>query len=297
MFNTGFEFTVTSYNINKKEFQWNTTFNFSTLKNEVTKLAPGITDIIGTTASLEQTNRTLVGYPIGMIFGVETRGVDPDEGKRIFVKADGTLVTYQHRAATGHFNWEDLESGALATAANVAADGKPLGSPIPKFYGGIDNNFVIGKFDFSLGLTYALDFYVYNGSKAGLRDQRYWNNVSNVYPDSWKNPGDITNIPRVIYGDNISNGSSMVISENVEKGDYMKVRNFNFGYTFKNFLPSLGFQSIRVYTQIFNAYVLTKYSGSDPEVSSNGNANLTPGVDRNTAPQARSYTFGLNINF
>jgi TonB-linked SusC/RagA family outer membrane protein len=297
MYNTGVEFSLTSYNINTKKFQWNTTINFSTLKNEVTALAPTVPYITGTTSGLENTNRTMVGYPIGEIFGVQTMGVDPAEGRRIFMKADGSLVTYQHRAATGHFNWENLGSGTSAVAANVAADGKPLGSPIPKFYGGIDNNFTWGNFDFSLGLTYALDFVVYNGSKAGLRDQRYWNNAENVYPDSWKKPGDITNIPRVIYGDNVSNGSTMVISENVERGDYMKVRSVNLGYTFKNVLPNIGLQSIRVYTQVFNAFVFTKYTGSDPEVSANGNANLTPGVDRNTAPQARSYTFGVNISF
>jgi TonB-dependent starch-binding outer membrane protein SusC len=43
--------------------------------------------------------------------------------------------------------------------------------------------------------------------------------------------------------------------------------------------------------------VFTKYTGSDPEVSANGNSNLAPGVDRNTAPQARSYSFGINVTF
>jgi hypothetical protein len=77
----------------------------------------------------------------------------------------------------------------------------------------------------------------------------------------------------------------------------MKVRSISAGYTLKNILPEVGFQSVRIYGQIFNAFVLTKYTGSDPEVSTNGNSNLTPGVDRNTAPQARSYTLGLNITF
>jgi TonB-linked SusC/RagA family outer membrane protein len=297
MYNKGIEFSMTSYNINAKNFQWNTTFNFSTLKNEVTALAPGVPYITGTTSGSEVTNRTMVGYPIGMIFGVRSMGVDQLEGRRIILKADGSLVAYQHKAPAGHFNWENLGSGTSAVAPSVAADGVPLGSPIPKFYGGIDNNFTLGSLDISLGLTYSLDFYVYNGSKAGLRDQRYWNNASNVYPDSWKQPGDITNIPRVIYGDNLSNGSALVMSENVERGDYLKVRSFSVGYTFKNILPAFGFQSIRLYAQVFNAWVFTKYTGSDPEVSSNGDANLTPGIDRNTAPQARSYSFGLNINF
>jgi hypothetical protein len=52
-----------------------------------------------------------------------------------------------------------------------------------------------------------------------------------------------------------------------------------------------------VYAQLFNAFVFTKYTGSDPEVSTNGGANLTPGIDRNSAPQARTYTLGLSVNF
>ena len=59
----------------------------------------------------------------------------------------------------------------------------------------------------------------------------------------------------------------------------------------------MNIERIMVYAQAFNAYVFTKYSGSDPEVSTNTDSNLAPGVDRNTAPQARTYTFGVNVSF
>jgi hypothetical protein len=97
--------------------------------------------------------------------------------------------------------------------------------------------------------------------------------------------------------DNVSNGSSIPIFENVERGDYMKVRSVSLGYTIKKLPADIGIEKIRVYAQVFNAFVLTNYTGSDPEVSANGNSNLTPGIDRNTAPQARSYSFGVNISF
>jgi hypothetical protein len=77
----------------------------------------------------------------------------------------------------------------------------------------------------------------------------------------------------------------------------MKVRNVSLGYTFKNIPTVIGIEKIRLYAQVFNALVITNYTGSDPEVSANGNSNLTPGIDRNTAPQARSYSFGVNISF
>jgi hypothetical protein len=83
----------------------------------------------------------------------------------------------------------------------------------------------------------------------------------------------------------------------LEKGDYMKVRNISAGYTFKK-LPSVtNIGSIRVYAQIFNLHTFTKYTGSDPEISSNGDSNLSPGCDRNSAPQARTFTLGLSVNF
>jgi TonB-dependent starch-binding outer membrane protein SusC len=161
----------------------------------------------------------------------------------------------------------------------------------------LDNSFTYKNFDLNIGLTYALGFEIYNGSKAGLRDQRWWNNTVEVYEKAWRNPGDITNIPKPIFNDNVSNGSTMVLSENVEKGDYMKVRNLSAGYTFKSIPGSFGIDRVRVYAQIFNAFVFTGYTGSDPEVSTNANSNLTPGVDRNTVPQARTYSFGVNVSF
>jgi TonB-linked SusC/RagA family outer membrane protein len=305
MFNKGVELTLTSYNISKKDFQWNTSLNVTTLKNEVTALAPGVEFLIGT-SQLEVTNRTLVGHPIGMIWGVQTEGVDPQTGRRVFLRRNINPATkevtyskvyYNHQPGTPTSGWRN-EDGTASRGINITDDGVALGSPIPKVYGGIDNNLTYKNWDLGIGLTYGLGFYIYNGSKAGLRDQRNWNNSVEVYEKAWKNPGDITDIPRPVWGDNISNGSSMVQSQNVEKGDYLKVRNLSLGYTFQNqLLGSAGIKSVRLYSQVFNAFVFTNYTGADPEISSNGGANLTPGVDRNTIPQARTVSAGLNISF
>jgi TonB-dependent starch-binding outer membrane protein SusC len=298
MYNKGFELSLTSFNISKRDFQWTTTLNLSTLKNEVTALAPGIPYITGYSGgTTETTNRTMVGYPIGMIFGVRTNGVDPDNGRRIFLDKDGREVLYSNYVPVGQSNWTYRDDSTTAPAISIANDGKPLGSPLPKFYGGLDNSLIYKGLDFNMSLTYAFGFYDYFGSKAGLRDQRFWNNSVEVYETAWKNPGDITDIPKPMFGDNVSNGSTMVASQNVEKGNYVKVRNLSIGYTFNKLPAKLGIQSVRLYSQIFNAWVFTKYTGSDPEVSTNGDTNLSPGVDRNTAPQARTYTFGINVNF
>jgi hypothetical protein len=232
MFNKGLELTLTSYNIAKPNFSWTTTLNFSTLKNEVTALAPGVTELLGVTGGLETTSKTVIGQPIGNILAVETRGVDPETGRRIYVNKDGkeVLFYFENSSAT---RWQYRDGSGNAPAITAASDAKVMGSPLPKYYGGLDNSLAYKGFDFSMNLTFAFGFKIYNGSKAGLRDQRWWNNSVEVYETAWENPGDKTNIPKPVMNDNISNGSSFPITENIEDGSYVKVRNLSLGYTIK----------------------------------------------------------------
>ena len=146
-------------------------------------------------------------------------------------------------------------------------------------------------------MNYAGGNYIYNGSQAGLRDQRFWNNSTDVL-DRWTETNTGGSIPRVVFGDNISNGSAIPISENVEKGDFLRIRNITLGYRLPvRLLERANIASLRVYGTANNAFLFTGYSGTDPEVSTNGNINLSPGVDRNTVPMARSFSVGVNVGF
>ncbi len=294
MYNKGIELGLASTNIDKKDFVWSSDINYSYIKNEVTALAAGNSDIVGTTSSLERTNITRVGYSVGCIYAVKTAGVNPENGQRIFINKNGEQVQYSHIVPAGKSKWTYLD-GSTAKAIS-AEDAVIIGSAIPKWFGGFNNTFTFkNMLDLNVGITFSGGNYIYNGSKAGMRDQRFWNNGEEVL-DRWTTPGQKTDIPRVVYGDNVSNGSSFPISENVERGDFLKLKTISLGYKFgKRFLEKTKMTSLRVYVQVTNIYTLTKYTGSDPEVSVNGNSNLTPGVDRNSVPQARTYTFGINL--
>ncbi|MCX8020738.1 MAG: TonB-dependent receptor, partial [Chitinophagaceae bacterium] len=204
---------------------------------------------------------------------------------------------YNHAAPVAS-RWTLVSTGAVAPRApDQANDGIIIGPALPKWQGGFDNTFRYKNFDLNILLFFSGGNYVYNGSKAGLRDQRSWNNAKEVL-NRWQKPGDVTNIPRVVFGDNISNGSGIVISENVEKGDFIKGRNITLGYTApKVITDKLGISSLRFYVQMQNAFTITKYTGFDPETSSNGNGFGNPSVDRNSVPQARSINAGFNIGF
>ena len=193
--------------------------------------------------------------------------------------------------------WTYLDGTIAPRAPDQAADGVVIGPALPTWTGGWDNTFRYKNFDFNILLFFSGGNYVYNGTKAGLRDNRNWNNSVETL-NRWQKPGDITNIPKPVFGDNLSNGSGIVISENVEKGDFLKARNLSIGYTLPaNVLQKARISSFRIYAAVTNAFVVTDYSGFDPEVSSNGNNNSSPGVDRNSVPQSRTLTFGVSLGF
>jgi hypothetical protein len=261
----------------------------------VLSLAPGV-NFITTATSLETPSITLPGYPVGMIYVIETRGVDPATGRRIFVRADGRELLYNHGAPTAS-RWTFRDDGTVAPPINPGLDQKPWKNSVPKYYGGWDNTFRYGNFELNALLTYQLGFYVYNGTRASVLDQRFWNSTTEVLK-RWQKPGDITNIPRLVYGDNISNGSGNPISENAQKGDFLKLRNLTLAYNLPNSITTkAGIASLRFYLSGQNMFIITDYQGPDPEVSSNGNGNLNQGVDRNTVANGRVITVGVNVGF
>ena len=193
----------------------------------------------------------------------------------------------------------------MSRAAGQALDAVIIGPALPKYFGGFDNTFRYKAFDLNVLLYFSGGNYVYNGSKAGLHDNRNWNNAKDAL-ERWQKAGDNAKWPKVIFGDNISNGSGLVVSNNVEKGDFVKIRNVSLGYSLpKAVTDRIHISGARFYASVLNAYTFTKYTGFDPEVQANNGAgvaseqvtNGAPSVDRNSAPLARTLNVGLNINF
>ncbi|MFT4031087.1 MAG: TonB-dependent receptor [Siphonobacter sp.] len=296
MYNRGIEVGISGNVIRKGNFSWDVTLNYTHVNNKVTALADGNADIIGYThTSANSTNVTRVGYSIGSLYGAKTAGVNPENGQRIFINAAGEQVQYSASVASGESNWTYLD-GTKASAIS-ASDYYLLGNALPKWYGGFVNNFKYRDFDFTLNFTYAGGNYVMNGTKATLRDQTFYNNYTGVL-NRWTTAGQVTDMPRLVYGDQVSYGNSYPISDNVEKGDFLRLQNVLLGYRVPSKTVSkAGLSSIRVYAQVSNAFLLTRYTGTDPESSSNGNSNTTPGIEKNSVGQGRTFTLGLNLGF
>ncbi|GAA4386013.1 TonB-dependent receptor [Hymenobacter koreensis] len=294
MRNTGIELNLTVRAFQRDDFKWTISGNFTTLKNEVLTLASEGQRIGTATSGLETVNFTQVGRSVGEILAVPSLGVNPANGRRMLQKADGTVVQYDHLGK----GWTTVDGDRPTSAPNQLVDGQYYGPTLPTFYGGFDNSFQYKGFDLGIFLQYSGGNYIYNGTKAGLHDMRFWNNEVDILERWTESNRENAKWPRVVYGDNVSNGSALVMSSNVEKGDFIRLRNVSLGYTLKpTFLGRFNMSSARVYAQVQNAALLTKYSGIDPEISTNGASNTGAGVDRNSVGQARTYTVGFNIAF
>ena len=294
MVNKGWEFSLGGTAYKNSTFKWTSNFNVALMSNEVTSLFNN-SDIFSITAGLEQTNVTRVGQAAGSLYVVRTAGVNPANGRRIFLNKDNRQVQYLHLG--GANAWTFVDDGSAAPAINIATDGVAQGPTLPTWFGAWDNTFSAYGFDLNIQTQYSGGNLIYNGTKAGLRDMRVWNNHTDVLT-RWKQVGDVTNIPRPVYTDNISNGSGVQISENVEKGDFVRIRNITLSYNLpKELLSKAKIGNAKVYMNLNNYFLFTNYTGTDPEVSTNGNISLTPGIDRNSAPMARTILFGLNLGF
>lgn len=293
MSNRGIELGINALLISTKDFSWSTAFNLTTNRNRVEKLSDGVQEIISTGLS-ETTNITVPGKSIGQLYLYPTGGIDEKTGRRIFYGEDGTKVLLEFEKE-GKFFTEDGQPYAESKIKRVIA-----GNTLPTFYGGWSNNFTYKNFDLSLLFQFSGGNKIYNGTKATMSDVRWWNNSKDVWDNYWTPERTNAKYAKPIWGDNYSNGSALPITDWVENGDYIRLKNISLGYTFGklSFLQKAGISKLRVYAQAQNLFVITGYEGLDPEVLSNTNsANLNGGTDHNTAPQARTFTFGINVTF
>lgn len=265
--NKGFEFTLNTINIVRKDFNWSTSFNISQNKNKIEKLP----------TTLQYGSRNLIlqkeGYPLYSFYLFNQLYVDPATGNAIYQKANGTEGTNP-----------------------LATDKQVMGSVWPKFYGGISNDFKYRDFDFSFffSFQYGNDTYNHNrffGEGGGARDAARILFASNLA--RWQKPGDVTDVPKS-DGVNINNYLDAG-SRWLEDGSFLRLRTLSLGYNVpKRLVEKIGLKNVRAYVVGSNLFLVTNYTGPDPESSSNSSQNQ-PGIDLGTPPQPRSVQFGINI--
>lgn len=264
--NKGIELSINAVVVQNSKVSWNTTLNLAHNKNEITSLRnPNFPDQDSIRYSSPEsgpgtTNQTLqirkVGLPIGQFFTNQYVGKD-ENGMSQFVAADGSVTL----------------------APSFGTDYHYLGSPQPKLLVGWANTVTYGNWSLNFFLRGVFGNKIFNVTRADL-----------FVPGEALNRNLLVDVANELPTDTKAN---LYSSRFIENGSYVRMDNTTLAYNFK--ISNDYIKSLRLYTTVNNAFVITKYTGIDPEINQGGNA---LGVDSNNFyPKTRTFMLGLNVTF
>ncbi|WP_245738632.1 TonB-dependent receptor [Pedobacter rhizosphaerae] len=257
--NKGLEIELSSVNVRKEKFSWNTSFNITFARTKLLEY-PDL-------ANSANANRFVIGQPIAIVKGFDFQGINP---------------------ATGVPEFRDLNGDK---AISDPADLVVIGNSMPKFYGGLQNSFTYKNFSF--------DFFFQFVKQEGPSLNYGYLSYSNGYPlrnkdisalERWTTPGNQASIPGAsstagkptytAYQNNYR-----LSSANWVDASFIRLKNVSLKYNFSEMLKSWKFNNISLYLQAQNLFTITGYDGFDPE---------TKGY---ALPPLSIYTAGLQVSF
>ncbi len=271
-----------NYNENiGKNFRINTSLTFTTAKNKVTATNDdGSAKIFGGYYFNGQSQSVTVfekGQTPGYFYGYKTDGLFQNQ-------EEVNLHAAQSGAVPGDIRFVDMNKDNRINAD----DQVKIGDPFPDFTMGWNLNLEYKNLDFN-AFTYASvgnDIY-----RAYERNANYSNKYRGVLA-RWTGEGSTNDARNPRYSFTDANSNIRVSDRYVEDGSFVKVKNIQLGYTFQPQMLGKAFKGLRIYGQVKNAFVFTKYSGFDPEIPG---GILDTGIDRGAYPQARTYSLGIDI--
>ncbi len=281
--NKGLEFTLNTANIKGTNFSWNTTFNISLIKNKVIALGASNDDIFLNPVFLSQFNLVRVGLPAGSFYGYKVLGT--------WGTADAAQAA-KYGLLPGDLRIQDTNGDGRITSADKVV----LGKSIPDGYGTFTNNFRYKNFDLGIELQFNYGNQIMNLTRHSGQDRTGQANSYATVLNAWTPTNQNTFIAedRPAY----VRYQTEIYSTKVENGSFIRGRSVTLGYTFqKNVLSKLSLNRLRVYAQAQNLFLITKYTGYDPETSTyNGSSNFTQGIQFYDYPKPRTFLLGLSVS-
>ncbi len=261
MLNRGVEFNVSADVIRTKDFVWNVNANASYNKNKLLELYDGVQEYeVSTTAT-----KLVVGHSVSEFYINRYAGVNPANGDALWYTKDGEI--------TNEYSEEDK-----------VMTGKSFDAP---WQGGFGTSLTWKGISFAAQFSWVADRWMFN-------NDRYFEESNGLYAaynqskrllyDRWKQPGDITDIPR--------HGVTPQFDDRfLENASFLRLKNVTLAYAFPQRLLSKSnfFSSARIYLQGQNLLTFTGFTGLDPESSSN--------VYKAQYPMSRQFTLGVEVSF
>lgn len=278
--NTGVELTVNTVVISKAELSWNVSVNAAYNDNEIIAL-DGSDD------------PRFKGYEVGGISGGVGNNIQilrvgqPAYSFYVYKQKYGDggvpLVDGEDHNEDGATNLADMYEDVNGDGAVNDQDRRPFHQRAPKVILGLSSTVNYKNFDLTFTLRSNLGGYIYNNVASNTANLSRANDnfvprnmITSVLESNFKNPQ--------YFSDYY-----------IESADFLRMDNITLGYTTGQVLNNK--MKLRLYATAQNLFLLTDYSGLDPEVATGSGATLAPGIDNNIYPRSRTFIFGVNVSF
>jgi TonB-linked SusC/RagA family outer membrane protein len=287
--NKGLEFSINSVNIDKNDFTWTTNFTMSFNRSEVLDLGDKPQMRFTRKFSNYVKNDILlrVGEQVGIYYGYIEDQVLNSETEIANSPQNGVLEN-----EAGAHKLYDVNGDGIIDPFDMV----PLAKTVPDYTGGLGNDFTYKNFDLSIFMRWVVGNDIINGNMTYMDrgGNRSWNSL----PALQENRFSAVNPDGTFHGVGGDTYRNLMRSMYVEDGSFLKIDYITLGYNFtESLLSKAKIRNLRLYTRVSNPFMLTRYSGWDPEVSTGSGtvAKVGPGSDVGTYPRSMTFTFGLTL--
>jgi len=322
--NMGVDIALDGRIIQRGNFTLDANFNIAFNRSRVTSLG-GLDEIIarsdwhGTQLSPVDDFRVFVGQPLGQMWGFRADG-RYSAHDFTFVGGTGAAAWQLNEGVvrsgvTGHvlvpgaIRFKDIDGDGVVDNNDLTV----IGNATPRFTGGFGFTGRFHGFDFSAHFSFVYGNDILNANKIDWSTTTNNNNHRNLletmsHGSRWTfidGSGNFITDPTQLEAMNAHHSNIMPWTTTamfscwaVEDGSFLRANNITVGYTVpREITRRAGMQTLRFFATVNNAFILTNYSGFDPEVNTRRATPLTPGVDFSAFPRSRGYTFGVNVTF
>ncbi len=281
--NRGYELTLRTNNIVKKNFQWTSDMNFARNYNEIVSIGNYTPDAV---SGGTNDTRVIVGKPIGSFMLVPFSHVDSETGEPVFLDLEGNETSDY-----------DFKNGRAY-----------VGDGLPDVIMGLNNTFKYKNWDLTALINVSLGAKIFDSSgKRQLGLMTDWNMRADIL-DRWTQPGDEALYPQLTfdetkYGfDPGDNSPWFNTSLYVYDADYARLKRLVLGYNVPGFkIRNKNITGMRVAFSATNVFTVTNFPGLDPEIvrdfENPQDRNLSGNITYLTPPQERSYSVQINLSF
>lgn len=309
MDNKGLEFAINYNHRASADLTYGAALTLATVNNKLTSITSGttfVTNFGGLNVPADgwgNFSQTNIGQAVGEFYGYKSLGVFQSQAQINALNAAAVAKygagSYYQKSTTvpGDRYFADTNGDGIVNANDQVS----LGSPLPKFYGGLNLDATYKSWDINLYFygVYGNKIFDFVASQLQSFQNRSFVGIENVsqqyYQNAWTptNPSNIYS--RVTANDDVE-GSNVASSNWIENGSFLKLKNLTIGYTLPAAIArTLTITKLRLYASTQNLFTITSYKGLDPEIGIQGGNATQNGVDTGTYPSSRYFTLGLNV--